>query len=519
MIFGVTATYLLYLFGTQHYGHWKKKGIRYLKPSFPFVGNSADFILKRMSSAESIIKIYNSFPGQSFGGFFMFRHPVLMIRDPEVIRNIMIRDFEHFVNRNILIDPEVDPLFGKNLVSLKGQQWKDMRNTLSPAFTSSKMKSMFTLINKCGTQMTDYVDSVIQQQMDTGHPDSLGSFTDKDMAVLEFKNFFRRFANDVIATSAFGVQVDSLKDPDNEFYRMGGKVVNLTGLVWLKFILCFTFPTLMKVFRVSVFGKDEHTFYTRMVHDTIASREKEGTVRPDLIHLLMQIRKGKLAGEKSEEKHVTDDEITAQSVVFFLAGYESVSVSLSFTAYELAMNPQIQTALQEEIDRVVEEEGGITYDGIMHKMKYLDMVISESLRKWPPSILGNRVVSKDYVIARTEKNPEVLLKAGEDVWIPIIAIHRDPENFPDPEKFDPERFSEKNRDGIRPFTYMPFGNGPRNCIGLRFAQMELKACVVHLLRKYTFRVVGKTQIPLRLSRTNQSLTAENGFWLGLQLRN
>lgn len=93
------------------------------------------------------------------------------------------------------------------------------------------------------------------------------------------------------------------------------------------------------------------------------------------------------------------------------------------------------------------------------------MEIAESLRKWPPGPLADRIVTKRYVIPKTENSPEVVLEKDELIWIPIMALHRDPEYFPDPDKFYPERFSDENKNNIVPFTYLPFGTGPRNCIG------------------------------------------------------
>lgn len=123
---------------------------------------------------------------------------------------------------------------------LSDQQWRDMRNTLSPVFTSSKMKSMFVLVNKCGEQMTNYLDSEMKRQVEENHPDG-------DTLTLEFKAFFRRFTNDVIATTAFGIQIDSLKDPKNDFYTMGENVTSMSVLRTIKFFLYILVPFVMKV--------------------------------------------------------------------------------------------------------------------------------------------------------------------------------------------------------------------------------------------------------------------------------
>lgn len=109
-------------------------------------------------------------------------------------------------------------------------------------------------------------------------------------------------------------------------------------------------------------------------------------------------------------------------------------------------------------------------------------------------------------------------KVGDMVWIPIYGLHRDEKYYPDPEKFDPERFSAENRKNINPNAYLPFGVGQRACIGSRFALMETKAILYSLLSAFTFEVSEKTQIPLRLQKAGFANRAEKGFWVDLKPR-
>lgn len=138
---------------------------------------------------------------------------------------------------------------------------------------------------------------------------------------------------------------------------------------------------------------------------------------------------------------------------------------LTFAAYELAVNPDVQTRLFEEVRETSESIGGqrLHYDALQ-KMKYMDQVVTETLRKWPPALLTDRLCNRDYVFD-DGKDMKLLIEKGRVVWIPISAIHRDPTYWPEPEKFDPERFSDENKKNVIPGTFMPFGNGPRNCIG------------------------------------------------------
>ncbi|KAJ8928362.1 hypothetical protein NQ314_019093 [Rhamnusium bicolor] len=284
---------------------------------------------------------------------------------------------------------------------------------------------------------------------------------------LEMKNVFTRFTNDIIANCAFGIKCDSLKDETNQFFTMGSSLSAPRGLNVLRGILAALFP---KVFK-----------------DTMLLREKENIVRPDMIHLLMEAKKGRLRhdNEKTTENEtgfatveesslgktvrkmeLTDDMIAAQALVFFFAGFETSSTLLSFLSYELALNPDIQSKVQSEIDEAVNKGNGkVSYEDIL-KIKYLDQVISETLRKYPPGYVLTRVCTKDYKIeAKKDNEIDFVLEKGCVVSIPVCGIHMDPKYFPEPNKFDPDRFSDENKGRIVPGSYMPFGIGPRNCIG------------------------------------------------------
>lgn len=186
---------------------------------------------------------------------------------------------------------------------------------------------------------------------------------------------------------------------------------------------------------------------------------------------------------------------------------------------------------------MLECEGKISYEQIL-SLKYVDQVISETLRKYPPGFVLNRVCAKEYVIEpKNEDERPLVLDKDCVVVVPVFGIHRDPNYFPNPDKFDPDRFNDENKSKIEPGTYMPFGAGPRNCIGniderlhcfaciailflclgSRFALLESKALLVHLLWRFEIHPIKKTAIPLRLAKS-VSLGSVDGFWLGLKKR-
>lgn len=209
----------------------------------------------------------------------------------------------------------------------------------------------------------------------------------------------------------------------------------------------------------------------------------------------------------------------ANCMIFFTAGFSAVSSSLCFLCHELAVNPDVQAKLYAEVAAVNGSLNGakITYE-VLQKMKYLDMVVSEGLRKWNVGLLIDRAVNKQYLIENSDGS-KVLLQPGDNVWIPVYAIQRDPKHYPEPDKFIPERFSPDNRDQVNLATYLPFGAGPRACIANRFALMQLKATVYYLLSSFRLEPNQKTQVPMQLKRNAGTVDADKGFFLQFKLRN
>lgn len=129
----------------------------------------------------------------------------------------------------------------------------------------------------------------------------------------------------------------------------------------------------------------------------------------------------------------------------------------------------------------------------------------------------DRICTKPYTIQPVEPNEKpFVVQKNEVVWIPIFGLHRDARYYPDPEKFDPERFNDENKNKINPYTYLPFGIGPRNCIGSRFALLECKTLFYHLLRNFEIVPIKRTRIPLTLSKSSFNVKAEGGHWLGMK---
>lgn len=266
-------------------------------------------------------------------GSFDFSTWAYVIRDPEVYKQIAIKDFDHFQDHRVFVDNSMDEISSKVLVSMHGEEWRQMRATLSPAFTGSKMRQMFELVSECADEVVTH----FKNRAESG-----------EKIDVEMKDFFQHYTNDVIATCAFGLKVNSFADPDNEFFVNGKKVMKPPSFLQiLRFFVVILMPKVAKLLRINMMDQSVTMSFKKLILNTMEMRQKNNIFRPDMINLLMQVREGSNLDDQPSEKSkeildgfatveesdvgkakVTrtwnDNEIVAQCLIFFFAGFEVI---------------------------------------------------------------------------------------------------------------------------------------------------------------------------------------------------
>uniref|UniRef100_A0A182QU57 Cytochrome P450 n=1 Tax=Anopheles farauti TaxID=69004 RepID=A0A182QU57_9DIPT len=491
---------IAYLYVRSRHNFWRDRGFAYTrkKPHLLY-GHMEDSFTKK-HTAYINQEMYQDLKsrGEQIGGMSFFIIPGLIAVDPELVKTILVKDFNVFHDRGVFNDAKADPL-SAHLFALEGKEWRVLRQKLTPTFTSGRMKQMFGTIQLVADEFLKYMNEHCHQE-------------------IEMKDVLARFTTDVIGTCAFGIECNTLKNPDSDFLKYGNKVFEQDVLLMAKFVFASMFKGFAKKIGVKLTDEGVERFFLEVVRDTVQYREMNQVQRNDFMNLLLQIKNnGSLdeldGGAKSFAKGggagMTLNELAAQVFIFFVAGFETSSTTMNFCLYELAKNPDIQERLREEINRAIEDnDGKVTYDVVMN-IQYLDNVINETLRKYPPVESLTRVPLRDYTIPGTK----LVIPKDTLIQIPVYALQRDEEHFPNPEQFNPDRFLPEEVKQRHPYVYLPFGEGPRICIGLRFGVMQAKLGLITLLRNFRFSPSSRTPSKIVFDPKSFILSPNTGNYL------
>ncbi|KAJ8911310.1 hypothetical protein NQ315_017004 [Exocentrus adspersus] len=501
----VTSLLVTWAYVRYSYGYWKRRNVPYLEPKFPF-GNSNSLIPKGIAIGILSKEFYNRFKTMGrdmVGGVYIGIEPKLVVLNPDLIRDILVKDFQSFTDRGVY-QSESDPI-SVNIFAQPGAEWRAARTKLTTVFTSAKMKAMCLLMLECSEGLKEALEKFAQQKTDVDMLEVAGCFTTDVIGVYVCFSLTKPLTKQFVGSCAFGISCNSFKHPDAEFRRMGCKLfTEFSFMDRLNLFLSIYAPNFSQKIGVRSVQKDVSKFFFRTIKDTVDYREKNNVQRNDLLQLLIDM--------KNSEVQLSMNELTAQVFLFFVAGSETSSTTTTLALFEISQRPEIQEKLRKEIRDVLSKHNGqITYDSIA-EMKYLAQAVDETLRLWPIVSTITRVCTQDYKF----KNTDVTAEKGLHVQIPVLGLQHDPEYWPDPTRFDPDRFSDENKESRRPFTYLPFGEGPRNCIGLRFGLLQTKIGLVTVLSKYKVSLSPKTVLPIGLDPETFTMRTLSTVYLNLE---
>lgn len=387
------------------------------------------------------------------------RSPSIVVTDPEIIKQITVKEFWKFANRPPFVKP--NPPLNSGLFIARDETWRRIRHTLTPTFTASKLKHIVPIIENASEKLK----TKMQKYAETGES-------------VDVVRLFSLFALDVIMRAAFGMENDIQMNPDPVLVEKARNVFQTP--LWVRFFSMFPFWGYFSRYAKILQGID---YFLEIVKSILQERRTKGfTGSKDLVHLML----------KAHEEHVdgvsklSENEIMAQSIVFLVAGFETTGNTLTSTAYYLATNPEVQDRLIREIDELMETSEDVPLYDLVQKAGYMDQVISEVLRIAGPAFLIFRECEEDTIIKG------IRFPKGCGVSIPSYVLHRDPGFWDNPLEFNPDNFSPEAKEKRDPFAFLPFGVGPRQCIGMRLALLELKIGLLQVMQRFKFERAPET---------------------------
>ncbi|XP_041979466.1 cytochrome P450 9e2-like [Aricia agestis] len=490
LTFGLLTIFLIfYINHITKINHFKNRDIKYIEPNI-LVGNLWPRLSCKKSYFETQLDIYNHFKGERYAGYFEGSKLVLYILDPDLLKAVMIKDFDYFVNRVAMPSNKRKQYLNRMILDLKNDEWKSVRTLVTPTFSSFRLKNMYPLMQNSSRKLLGYLEKI-------------------DCSEVEIKEVMGYYTLDVIGACAFGIDSCFNEETNTDFIKAAKNFNKKSSIsnALVKIALLLP-PALLQHLNISVFNSDALEVLLGILKQAKADRRSSKIERSDFLQLLIH------AAEKEQEEKkgsidLDDETIDAQALIFLLAGYETSSTLLSFAIHTLAVQPEIQQRLREHVRDVTGGED-VTYDHL-GELDYLEGVLLETSRLYPPFPRIERVCVKPYTLPGTN----VRIEVDEILAIPVVAVNTDPNLYPEPDKFIPERFTRETRMKRPSHHYLTFGAGPRNCIGYRFAMLSMKLAMCVLLRNYKFSLCSRTDNPLEIDKAVSYLKVKNGIWVRL----
>ncbi|XP_037075586.1 cytochrome P450 3A29-like [Pollicipes pollicipes] len=450
---------LLYKYGTRNYGTLEKLGIPVVKP-YPFVGSvrypartSTD--QEDMRNAKRFGKVWGVYEGP---------WPQVFVADAELAKRILIKDFDHFPDRPILFDIP----YGRDMLDMKpGEQWKMLRSMLAPALASGvKLKAMMPTMVECAQQAFHRMEAKMR------HTPVLSMRED----------LFGPLTLDIMAQFSFGIKVPNVADTSSTFvkYASAFSAQGDTPDTWMTTLMT-SFPSIANY----MMGRElvpAFKYFLNLVRSSIKQRRAEGVERPDLIGALMDAIDKKVPMPECRRLNITEELVMLQGAEMLMAAYDTIGTTLTITSYFLAKNPDVAA-------RIAEEAAGVelTYEALQ-RLPVTEAAIQESLRLSPLISRHFRLCTRDW------EYDGLRIPKGTTVILPLWPYHRDPEVFPEPERFLPNRWLGEQGRQLGQYSWMPFGLGPRACIGSRLGMMECKFLLAYLLQRYRLTATPETKL-------------------------
>jgi cytochrome P450 len=401
---------------------------------------------------------------------------IVFLNHSEYIREVLVVQNDNFIKERTVQRTKM--LLGEGMITSEGNQHRVQRQAAQPAFHRQRVAAYAEQIAAESIRLREsWRDG---QQLDVA----------QDMMRLTL-----RIVSKTLFDSELGEQVHELTQAINDIMRLYHYLIVLPAVDLLIHL---------RTPGIAGFAKAKRKLDS-VVYSMIEAHRQRGEGKEDLLDMMLRAEESQPAAGRNEG---TQNELLRDQVItIFLAGYETVANALTWTWYLLSQHPAVEHKLHEEIDRVL---GGRTPSvDDLPRLRYVEAVLAESMRLYPPAWAMGRRARQDFALG------EYWLPSGTTVLISQFISHRDPRHFPDPLRFDPERFAVGGRATFPKFAYFPFGAGARQCIGEAFAWVESALILATITQKWRLHLVPDQRVEAQPLIT---LRAKYGMLMQLEER-
>ncbi|XP_043475350.1 cytochrome P450 9e2-like [Leptopilina heterotoma] len=478
----------IYTYLTQIYNYWEKKGIPSVEKCLPFVGNMGKVLAMQEAFSSLCENIYKKNPHKSMIGFYQMLTPSLIVRDPELVKKVLITNFSSFEDNQIVLHPELDPLLSKNPFFSQKDTWKQNRTVLTNGFSSSKLKLMFTLTREVSFKFNNFLKTKLE---------NINSFE------FDLKKLFSLYTGEIVSTVGLGVEGDCFKENSESFGNAVTSVFDNPAINGgFGQVAVFYLPRLAKFLKYGIVSKEMDKFMRESVMKIKETTKGEKIPRNDFLHIISE----------NEKEKINADNLASYMLAFILDAHETTNITLSFLALQLAIYSDVQEKVRREIISIGAKcDENWKYE-TLNELVYLEQAIFESMRL--NSALGSLMkICTSKVQLDGFDGLSCQVEPGNIVVLSVHGLHKDPEYWPEPEKFDPDRFSEENRKDRHKFVFLPFGEGPRMCLGRRLAMMSMKMGIIAVLRNFSLELSPRTCLPLKPDPTSFFTAVDSSMWV------
>ncbi|XP_077557866.1 cytochrome P450 3A4-like [Haemaphysalis longicornis] len=502
LILSTSLLVALLIWRRRHFSYFERIGIPGPKPNL-FWGNLREYHSMEM---YKVLGKWQQQYGDLFG-FFNGDVPFVVVSDLKLIEEIYVRNFQNFVDRGFtMVTDQMHPYLKKSLMHITGSAWKNTRMAVAYGLSASKLKLMMPHIE-------ENADIFIK---------SMEKYADSNEEVHMLRKF-EELAMDYVARGAFGIDERFQGKPDHPAIAVAKATLRgaMVGPFHMIAQATTQFGAAMKpLYWLSrCLGENSFQNLNEQVAKIIHIRKQDPSLRkPDILQNLLDAEyvetedsseDSNLSNGSRKSRALTTEEIVTSASTLFLGGFETTATGLSYVVYALAKHPEVQERLRQEIADAVASNGGVLdYETFMKPTKYLAQVVDEALRIYPPALtFVTRKAKEDF------EHNGITFKAGTCFVVPQYQVQRDPRYWNNPLEFNPDRFAGAHDAILR---HMPFGVGPRSCVGMRVALMNIRYTIARLLQKYRLELGPSQKGTIKLSQYGMVSTPVWGPWIVLR---